>query len=84
MDTAHPGRRLERYPPHLVRVPAPDVVEPALGRVDHHDLGRLAHAWACAVTSVSVPSRLGLVLADDDDGDHRWNTSDVPFVYTTL
>ena len=72
---------LERDPPDLVRVPAPDVVEPGPRRVDHHDLGRPGRT--------GLRGHLGqgrvqaaLVLADDDDGDHRWNTSEEPFVYT--
>ena len=70
----------EINPKHRRLVTQPDGVQPAAGRVHHDDLSRFAEVLGLAYDAEQGAIKAFLVFADDDDGDHRWNTSEEPFV----
>ena len=62
----------------------PDEVEPVPGRVDDDDLGRFGQGLNLGRNIRQGVIESWLIFADNDNGNHRWYTSDEPLVYTRL
>ena len=80
METVTPGGRWKSIHRTVGLVALPYPVEPLRGRVDDHDLEGLAGGAGLGGDRGQRAIEARLILADDDDRDHRWNTSDEPSV----
>jgi hypothetical protein len=76
------GRWLELQPSHVAIVTSPNVIKPPLGCVHDDDLARFFQALYLTDYIGDRVIEGWLVFAEDDNGDHQWNTSDDPSVYT--
>ena len=79
---AYSGRLPELYPSHICLVTPSNVIKPTIGCIDNDDLGRLSKAPSLADNVSQSFAEAILIFADDDNRDHRWNTSEEPSVYT--
>jgi hypothetical protein len=79
---AHSGRLPELYPSHIRLMAASNVIKSSIGCIDDNDLSWLDQAPSLAKDRTKRFVEAILIFADYDDGNHRWNTSEEPSVYT--
>jgi hypothetical protein len=77
---AHSRRLFELNPPYRGLITPPNMIESAIGCINHDDLRRLSEATGLVAHIAHSFIQAFFVFTDDYNRDHRWNTSEEPFV----